>query len=56
MNLETEYAYDGKQLIDKVFAIERKKCEKCRDCLLVFVDNQMPIMNGTEASLKIREF
>ena len=47
---------NGKAAFDKIVSnIEENEGLYC-DFTLIFIDNNMPIMDGCEASLKIREY
>ena len=54
-NLKCDKAMNGKEAINK---IKTKKCEKKENCKcgykLIFMDFQMPVMNGEEATIEIK--
>lgn len=55
--LKCEKANHGLEAIEilKRKSLEEKCSEECNSFKLIFMDYQMPIMNGVEASIKIRE-
>ena len=52
--LECDKVYDGLEAISKVRAGRARQC--CGGYVLVFMDINMPILDGYSASLEIRKF
>ena len=52
----TEYAMNGSDAYQCVVTnVEENNFEKC-DFHLILIDNNMPVMDGCDASIKIREY
>lgn len=57
MGLECDYATNGKQGYQKVIDRYIDRCQNCMEGYkLVFMDIEMPIMNGIKAAESIRDY
>jgi len=51
---DLDFAINGKEAIDQVV---NKSCERCKKgYMLIFLDLNMPVMNGYQAAKKIRSY
>lgn len=56
LNFRIEKATNGKEAIEAVKKRhDTKCCEQCKGFMLIFMDISMPIMDGFEATLKLKE-
>lgn len=53
--LTADEAINGKVSIDRVLARKDNTCEDCKSYKLIFMDLNMPVMNGYEATKNIRQ-
>ncbi|MDR3549042.1 MAG: hybrid sensor histidine kinase/response regulator [Candidatus Pacebacteria bacterium] len=54
LKLEADTAQNGKQALELILA-RRKACEVCKGYRVIFMDINMPVMNGIEATKEITE-
>ena len=52
-NVKASITYNGKEAIESVLAKKQGKC--CRDYKIIYMDINMPIMNGIEATTALNE-
>lgn len=57
LNQNVETAYNGKEALDKVIKRATYKCSpQCKPYSIIFLDLNMPIMDGYECTRKLKEF
>ncbi|MDR3548911.1 MAG: hybrid sensor histidine kinase/response regulator [Candidatus Pacebacteria bacterium] len=54
LKLEADTAQNGKQALERILA-RRKACEVCKGYRVIFMDINMPVMNGIEATKEIMD-
>eukprot|EP00347_Sterkiella_histriomuscorum_P013635 403363966 len=52
---KVDQCYNGKQAIEKIIQNQEKICPNHKPYELIITDNQMPVMNGIEATIKLRK-
>eukprot|EP00347_Sterkiella_histriomuscorum_P013223 403365539 len=52
---KVDQCYNGKQAIDKILINQHESCFNHQPYDLIIMDNQMPVLNGIDATLKLRD-
>ena len=56
MGFESDYAANGSEALAKLKERNEKKCcEDCKEFKLIFIDSEMPVLNGTETTKIIKQ-